>query len=440
MDDYSMNGKPEQDILEQVTGMMDESFTSAEDAYREHLAKQVVTAELIAKVVESLVDLEGQARQAGTEALRVMLGYCSSVEREATGASLHKLFPLHDDLVRFLSSCPPPPDSPRFQPLGLAQLLNRPAKNWYIDQVIGPGDIGTVFGPPGSAKTFGIVDLIFAGCLGLTWAMRFGVARPLNIVYAAGEGLGGLPARFGAGAQHYGVEELPGFTFFEIVPQLFANEGPDSITQFVSEWRERQSAGNAQPLDILIIDTMHSATVGADENSAQDMGRVLNSAKFAIRELGCAVLLIHHSNKAGTGERGSSALRGAMDVLIEFKPAAGKFAMSCEKLKDAPAWKPQTFSLIELGDSARVWWDTPTEAAEGGSAKAGEKLLTELQKRPGRKFTAKSLGELLGGGPSAVTNALNRLVDKGSVKRSLEDESKPSSNRNPWVYWFEPDA
>lgn len=440
MTDYSTDGQPEQDLIDQAEGMLDESFRTAEQAEAEILAKRLVTADLVARVAETMIELEGQALQAGLDALRTLLAYCPTSERQATAPTLSKLFPRHDELTRFLESCPPPPDAPRFAPLGLSQLLNRPAKHFFVDQVIGPGDIGTAYGPPGSAKTFGIVDFIFAGCLGKTWAMRFDVARPLNMAYCAGEGLGGLPPRFASAAQHYDVDELPGFTFFELVPQLFANQSTDSIAQFVAEWRDRQASGAAPALDILIIDTMHSATVGADENSAQDMGRVLSAAKLAIRELGCAVLLVHHSNKAGTGERGSSALRGAMDVLIEFKTVAGKYAMSCEKLKDAPAWKPQTFSLVELGDSARVWWDEPADNTDGARNQAGEKLLAELQKRPGRKFTAKSLSELIGGGPSATTNALLRLVNNGSVKRVLEDEGKPSSNRNPWVYYFEPDA
>jgi len=144
---------------------------------------------------------------------------------------------------------------------------------------------------------------------------------------------------------------------------------------------------------------------------------------------------VHHSNKAGTGERGSSALRGAMDFMIEVKPASGKFAMECAKLKDAGAWKSQTFDLVALGDSARVWWDEPGVADRGGGQQAAA-LLAELSSRPGVGFTAKQLAEAVGAGQSATINALARLVDKGEIRRRLQDESRPPSNRNPWVYMF----
>ena len=193
-------------------------------------------------------------------------------------------------------------------------------------------------------------------------------------------------------------------------------------------------------LDLLVIDTMHSATLGADENSAQDMGRVLAMAKVAVRELGCTVLMLHHSNKAGTAERGSSALKGAMDAQIEVKPVASKFVMHCEKLKDGEQWKDQTFDLVAMGDSVRVWWDEPGGELPGSTGKLGSKLLAELQSRPGVKFGAKQLAEAVGCTQAAAINGLARLVEKGEIKRSLQDEKREPSSRNPWVFFVDPTA
>lgn len=46
-------------------------------------------------------------------------------------------------------------------------------------------------------------------------------AQPRRIAYCAGEGVSGLPARFGAAAEPYQAFDLPGFTFFKTIPQLF---------------------------------------------------------------------------------------------------------------------------------------------------------------------------------------------------------------------------
>jgi response regulator of citrate/malate metabolism len=122
-----------------------------------------------------------------------------------------------------------------------------------------------------------------------------------------------------------------------------------------------------------------------------------------------------------------------MDFMLEFKPTAGKYAMLCSKLKDGAAWKPQTFDLVAMGDSARVWWDEPGEMPNG-TGKQGMTLLATFQQHPSSKFTAKQLSEVIGAGQTSTINALTRLVDKNQVKRTLLDEGKQASNRNPWVY------
>jgi len=332
---------------------------------------------------------------------------------------------------------------PRFEPLSLSDLLSMPPKQWLIDQVIGAGDIGMLYGAPGSAKTFVTVDLIFAACLGRQFAGRFDVARQLNVAYCAGEGVSGLPARFAAAAEHYGVEELPGFTFFATAPSLFcesqATAQAESIQQFIVEWQQRQAEGTAQPLDILFVDTLHSATAGADENSAKDTGKVLSLCKLATKLLGCAVVLIHHTNKAGTGERGSSALRGAMDTMLECRAVAGKFVLECAKLKDGEKWREQTFDLVQMLESVRVWWDEPSDGNTNLSNENEHRatMLAFMKSQPGKRLTAKVLAEVSGIQQVKAIRLLYRMVDNGECKSALMYADKPNSNRNPLTYFVE---
>ena len=187
----------------------------------------------------------------------------------------------HADIDRMVAENlirPPEPERParRFQPLSLADLLKLPPKEWIINQVMGSGDLIMVYGAPGTGKTFVVVDMIFAACLGRKWAMRFDVPRRLNVAYCAGEGVSGLPARFGAAAQFYGVESMENFTFYSVTPSLFYDDSQkndiESIDRFILEWKERQDAGEAQLLDILVIDTLHSATAGCSSSAPSTSG------------------------------------------------------------------------------------------------------------------------------------------------------------------------
>lgn len=329
----------------------------------------------------------------------------------------------------------------KFKPFSLSDLVNMPSKEWLIENVIGKGDLIMVYGAPGCGKTFVVIDLIFAACMGKTWARRFNVTRPLNVAYCAGEGLSGLAARFSAAAECHDAGDLPGFTFFPLTPQLFyqaslygdENEAPDDIASFTAEWQARQKEGEAPPLDILIIDTLHSATAGADENSQKDMGIVLKAAKEATAALGCAVVVVHHTNKAGTAERGSSALRGAMDAMIEIKrigDTGTKATMFCEKLKDGQEWYPQTFDLYEAGESVRVMWDEPKDGAEGEDKRKTETARTILEllvSRDGKQLTAKHIQEATDIRQQVANKVLTRLVRDGLVKRDQNE-------RETWCY------
>lgn len=340
-----------------------------------------------------------------------------------------------------------PQSAPVFEPLTFTELLSLPPKRWIIENVMGAGDLVMLYGAPGCGKTFAVIDLIMAACTGTRWAMRFDVLRPLNVAYCAGEGVSGLPARFGAAAQHYAISTLTNFTFFKSIPQLYTDEAAEivSIRQFVGEWQSRQAAGEAKPLDILVIDTLHTAATAADENSARDMGQVLHACRWAAQELGCAVILVHHTNKTGNAERGSSALRGAMDCMIEIRRISDtgtKGVMACAKLKDGERWKDQTFDLTAMGESVRVWWDMPADGAgpENGKQQTDvDSIIELLSSRPGVRYTAKSVAENIGLSPTSTQIfKLLRLAagQDENIASGLKDPERDAHATNPTMYWY----
>jgi len=86
---------------------------------------------------------------------------------------------------------------------------------------------------------------------------------------------------------------------------------------------------------LVVVDTLARCMVGGDEDSAQDMGRFVSSLETLRSELGAAVLVLHHPTKTNRGERGSGALRGAVDTVIKASSAGGAIVLECEKQKDA---------------------------------------------------------------------------------------------------------
>jgi len=323
--------------------------------------------------------------------------------------------------------------APTFERLSLGAMLDMPPKEWLIHHILGKGDIGAIYGAPGCGKTFAVIDLVMAACTGESYSNEFDIARPLEVAYCAGEGISGLPERFRAAAHYRGVTNLPNFGFYQIVPQLFGSDGDATISRFVADRKSLQGSGKCEKLDLLVIDTLHTATVAADENSAQDMGKMLHACRWAASELGCAVLLVHHTTKGGGSERGSSALRGAADFMIEIRRISDtgtKALMHCSKLKDGEAWKDRTFDLVAIDgfDSVRVWWDEPGSISETDKRRGetARRILEVLIKASG-VLTAKQIGEALDAKPQTVNKIIPKLERDGLVSRS-------QTNRQTWCY------
>ena len=335
-----------------------------------------------------------------------------------------------------------------FTPLSLEDLLNRPPKEMLIKRFFGIKELGMAYGEPGSGKTFVMISLLMSAGKGTPFARGLDVVRPLNVAYCAGEGVSGLGDRIKAAAQYHEVESLENVTFYSTVPQLYNVKGghhaSQTIAQFTKEWKERELKGEAQPLDVLIIDTFHSATVGAEENSAKEMGIVILECKKAIKELGCTVILVHHTDKGGNKERGSGSLRGTMDFMIEIKKSKSKSTsqMICSKLKDGEEWRPKSFEFHKPDgcNSVCVEWsesDVSLEECSLGAEKRDKLLLIDEMEICEHRMTCGELSEKVDKKNPHITKLLNELVSEGRCECILQDDKKPGSRWNPTLYFIQ---
>src|SRR5690606_36707880 len=111
--------------------------------------------------------------------------------------------------------------------------------------------------------------------------------------------------------------------------------------------------------------------------------------------LGCAVLLVHHTIKSGVDLRGSSSIKGEMDVMIGTQKTGRDYQLACEKLKDGEPWQAQSFDLVAVGDtgSARVFWQGDVTSGARDNATNVDKALAFLEFHAGEKLTAATIAE-----------------------------------------------
>ena len=77
------------------------------------------------------------------------------------------------------------------------------------------------------------------------------------------------------------------------VPETLNLLDRKAVADFVEQYRELQPR-------MVVVDTLARSLPGGDENSATDMGLVIEACESIQRALGATVLLVHHVN-AGVG-------------------------------------------------------------------------------------------------------------------------------------------
>lgn len=104
--------------------------------------------------------------------------------------------------------------------------------------------------------------------------------------------------------------------------------------------------------DVIVVDTMAAVSPGGNENSAEDVGKLLQHCKWLHKITGALVILIAHSGKdQSRGMRGWSGAKAAADAEIEVTRNGDYRALTVTKAKDSTDGESLSFKLkvVELG-------------------------------------------------------------------------------------------
>lgn len=217
------------------------------------------------------------------------------------------------------------------------QLLSEPSMPYIVRGLVPSRGLTAVFGPPGSGKSFLVMDLVFAIAAGREqWFGRRVVQKP--IAYVALEGQGGIKSRVLAWQAQAG-SLAPKSVRFRTTDLSLLN--PDDVEELGSEILAELGDGA-----LTVIDTLSRASAGGDENSSTDMTTVIRNAELLGAIVNGPVILVHHTGKnADKGMRGHSSLLGAVDAAVELVHLGGARSWKLAKAKDDEAGGEHPFEL-----------------------------------------------------------------------------------------------
>jgi hypothetical protein len=210
--------------------------------------------------------------------------------------------------------------------LSVDDLRARPDPEWLIYGVLPKAGLIVLYGESTAGKSFIALDFARAIVTGAPW---FGNdSRQGRVVYICAEGMGGFKLRVLSLERGHSLEcnALDDLRVLADVPNFLTLEDVRKTIKTIQSF---------SPTVLVIVDTLAQVSAGANENSGEDMGKVVGYCR-AIHEItGSTVLLVHHSGKDLTkGARGWSGLKAATDAELETSRQGEYRQVRVSKLKD----------------------------------------------------------------------------------------------------------
>ncbi|WP_131822932.1 AAA family ATPase, partial [Mycobacteroides chelonae] len=243
------------------------------------------------------------------------------------------------------------------------RLLNRtalrdlPDPEPLINETIDRGTVGLLYGAWGTFKTFTALDWAASVATGRPWQGR--ATRKSRVLYIAAEGAFGLKARIHA--WEAGWDTTLGDE------DLFVLPDPVNLAR-PAEVAEVAALINWGGYGLIVFDTLARCTVGLEENSAQDVGLVIDRL-YKLRDVTPdgrgTVLAVHHAGKAGT-LRGSSAYEAGVDLVYRTTREDPHIALTREKRKDGPESDHHLLRFDSIEGTGSGCLKKASENAHGG--------------------------------------------------------------------------
>lgn len=234
------------------------------------------------------------------------------------------------------------PDQRKLTILSLDEIAKLEPPTYVIDDLVTEFGFTLVYGAPASFKSFLTLDWLLCMAYGKPWCGR--EVLPKNVLYIAGEGVGGIKKRVHAWRQENSLLGQP-------APFYMLRHGINFTSK--QDIEDLLSAAVAMGINFgyIAVDTVARAMVGADEKDAMAMGLFIEACDRLREHFKCGLAAVHHTGKdTSLGARGSSALPAAVDteIMVERTEETMIMVMKVKKQKDDEEGPDRYFEAVKI--------------------------------------------------------------------------------------------
>ena len=272
-------------------------------------------------------------------------------------------------------------------------LAPQPPIDWIIENIFQAGSLSLAVGEPGSKKTYSLLDSGVCVARGDPWLGHPTLARSVLLVDEE-SGRRRISRRLG---------------------KVLRGHNADKDTLIHYETLAGFDLGNLEDLDILeklikytmagfvIIDALADVMLGRDENSVKDVQPIFHALRTMAENTQAAIVLIHHANRAGS-YRGSSAINGAIDLMLEIESKADSCDVNFKstKARDVEAFN---FSGFAHFSEDKFYMTESEKSSVITLSRAQDLVIQYLAKAPGA--TLEEVGLLAANGSIAERTMIN---------------------------------
>lgn len=299
------------------------------------------------------------------------------------------------------------------------------AQRFLVYGVLPARGLAQLFGDPSSGKTPLALSLALRVALGGDW---FGhpVERPGPVAYLVGEDPTGIrdrcAAQLAADDPSQELADLP--VYFSTRPaRLVERKNREAWARQVREVLPELPR-------LVVVDTQNRNFGPGNENATEDATAFVEELDALSRELGCLVLLVHHSGHFAKGRgRGSSVLPAALDAQFEVRRTGTAVVAVPTKSKNWRDPEPLCgrLAVVEVGADERgrpitaiTLDDRAPDAAAVFRAEREERsmmrLLEALDQVAGRTIGQDDLADEIGISRKVLRRLVTEAREKGLIR------------------------